>query len=356
MTLYLLYMAFPGILYVLLGFFSGQSLSTREREKKYFLILAGTVMALMIGLRSPDIGSTDTMFYYNFWEKSSTRSFDEFKTFLKEDDLEIGFQFTVWVLSHFFKNGQWALIFSGIFMSVAICIFVGKNCKNPVLALTVFNCLGLFSFMVQGMRQAVAMCICLFAIDQCKNKKPLRFLVLVILASTFHASAIAFLPVYILSYARLNTQSFILFFAVVFIAILNLSTIFKIINLIINDDYTTGANAGEGGLFAIFIYAVIILIGLLYANRQDKVYPMFIFMAIIGLICMVLRLSSNGIIERINHYYAFAQLILVSNSLDRIRERNAKFSLCVIAFLLCFAVAVYKSTYSLLIPYSLFWQ
>ena len=85
-------------------------------------------------------------------------------------------RFGVWisnncmVLSHSFSGGQWLLIFSGVVFSLSVCLFTYRNSKNPVISLMVFNCLGLFNFMVQGLRQAIAMSICLFAYEQCKKK------------------------------------------------------------------------------------------------------------------------------------------------------------------------------------------
>ena len=111
--------------------------------------------------------------------------------------MEGGYQVVTWILSHIFKDGQWLLFLSGAFMSFSVCRFVNRNCKNPMFALMAFNCLGLFNFMVQGLRQAIAMCICLWAIEYCKKGQLLKFLGTVGAACLFHASAIVFTVVYI---------------------------------------------------------------------------------------------------------------------------------------------------------------
>ena len=149
MTVYLLYMASPGIIYLLVDTFFKPFLIQPEQVKKAYLFLAGISMMLMIGLRSPLIGSGDTMFYYDHWETLSKSSFSQLKNYLLEIDLEAGYQITVWLLSHVFKNGQWLLLLSGAFMSASVCCFAYKNCQNLALALTAFSCLGLFNFMVQ---------------------------------------------------------------------------------------------------------------------------------------------------------------------------------------------------------------
>ena len=202
MTIYLIYMASPALLYLFFEFIPNKSIANNLRAKKFYLFLCGLCMTLMIGLRAPTNGSGDTLFYYNLWELFSDMSFDTFVKFSRTADMEFGYLITTWALSQFFPGGQWLLFLSGLFMSICLCYFTYKNCKNPVLALTVFHCLGLFNFMVQGLRQAIAMCICLLAIESCKKRKLIKFILLVLLASLFHASAIVFLPVYFIRFKK----------------------------------------------------------------------------------------------------------------------------------------------------------
>ena len=359
MTIYLLYMASPGILYLLLESFSSYSIADCKRSKRKYMYLVGIVMMLMIGLRHPENGSGDTMFYYNFWESMSKASLKMLFVSLVEVDLERGFQITTWILSHIFKNGQWALILSGAFISFSVCRFVSKNCKNVVLALTVFNCLGLFNFMVQGMRQAIAMCICLLAIEHCKQKTIknfLKFALLIAVASFFHASAIVFSLMYVVSFAKLDVKGFAAFAAGAGISILYLPALFEIINNAINDDYALGTGSDSGGVFAILIYLVIILCGLALADKKNQNYALFFYMACIGCICMVLRRSTSEIAERVNYYFAFSQMVIMSNSIKHISEKQIGYVLNLLAFTLCIGVAIYKASYSILIPYLFFWQ
>lgn len=359
MTVYLFYMALPGIVWLLAEIFAPQRINRDAQAQKRFLIFMGVAMALMIGLRSPENGSGDTMFYYNLWESFSTASFQTLKMNLISLDIERGFQITVWLLSHIFKNGQWALFLSGAFMSVSVCWFISKNSKNAVLAFTVFNCLGLFNFMVQGMRQAIAMCICLWAIEQCKTKSVknlIKFALLVALAATFHASAIVFSVIYIISFAKLNWMGAVSFAIGAGIAIIYLPELFEIINNAINDDYTLGDGSDSGGFFAIFIYIFVIAFGLMMAKRKDRNYALFLYMACIGCICMILRRSTSEIAERINHYFSFSQMIIISNGVQFEKDKQFRWFFATVAFALCFAVAIYKASYSILIPYLFFWQ
>lgn len=356
MTVYLLYMASPTLIYFLLQLCTRKSVNRNEKTRNIYLTLVGIVMVLMIGLRNPGNGSGDTQFYYDFWETMSRMSFSELKYNINNFDLEIGYQITNWVLSKIFHNGQWLLFLSGLFFSVSVCSFAKKNCKNLVLALTVFNCLGLFNFMVQGLRQAIAMCICLWALEQCKNRKLIKFLLLVLLAMSFHASAIVFVVVYVLKDLKLNVKGYFLTaFSALILAFL-LPRIFEIVNLLINDSYEIGTESSDGGIIAILIYVAVLAFGLIFRDKNDSSYALFIYMATVGAAAMIMRNSVSAIAERISHYFAFAQMVVIANSVTSVKDKRVGLIISILIIVLCFGVAVHKASYTNLVPYLFYWQ
>lgn len=355
MTVYLLYVTSPAIVWMLVSIFNTKAANYDKRKKNY-IFFCGIIMALMIGLRYKGVGSSDTAFYYNNWEMMSQVSLSDLPRVLQRVDLEYGYQISVWLLSHIFRNGQWALILSGAFFSFSVCRFTYKNSKSPVVALTVFNCLGIFNFMVQGLRQAIAMSICLFAYEQCKNKKIIRFALLVTVASTFHASAAVFLLVYVLGMLKLNIKQFSIFAMLTAVGMKLLPYAIELMNMLINDDYGMDSASKSGGKVAILIYLVIVLFGLLFQDASDENYALFVYSTIVAAIAMLLRNSVSGIAERISFYFAFGEMIVLSNSIAALKEQKTRLIITVAAVMLCFGVAIYKASYSVLIPYTFFWQ
>ena len=356
MIVYLLYVISPILIYSVYGLITKRDPNYRKEDKNVYLIIAGIVIFLMIGLRHPGNGSVDTRRYYEFWETMSRVSFKELGYTLKNIDLEIGYQLTTWGLSQIFHHGQWQLIFSGAFYAISVCYFVKRNCPNAVLALTVFNCLGLFNFMVQGLRQSIAMCICLWAIEQCKNRKLMKFILLILLASLFHASALVFLIVYILSMLRLDIKSGIIAGVAMAIGMLLLPQFFALINKAMNDSYEIGTIVEGGGVVAIIIYIIIVVFGLVFRDKNDSTHALFVYMAIIGCIMMIMRNSVSTVVERIAQYFAFAQMAIVSNSIELLRDKKSYFLIGALIIVLCVGVAVHKVSYSSLIPYQFFWM
>lgn len=356
MAIYLLYVISPVIVWVLMNIVNAKSISCDDRRKKKYIIICGIIMAIMIGFRYKGTGSGDTGFYYSNWEMMSEVSWSGLSDVLKRIDLEHGYQISTWFLSHIFPHGQWALILSGAFFSFSVCRFTYKNSKNPLVALMVFNCLGIFNFMVQGLRQAIAMSICLFAYEQCKKKNFIGFALLVMLACTFHASAIVFILVYFLGMLKLNVKHFCLFAVLAVIGIRLLPYAFRLVNVLINDEYKMDTASQNGGTVAIMIYMVILLFGLLIQDVSDENYALFIYSTIVAAVAMMLRNSVSEIVERISFYFAFGEMIVLSNSIVSLKKTETRSLITIVAVMLCFGVAIYKASYSVLIPYTFFWQ
>ena len=97
-----------------------------------------------------------------------------------------------------------------LFVVVAIitCVscycFFRDNCRHSCTALYLFMSLGYFTFIMSGLRQTMAVSICLFAFTFVRQKKLYKFLALIVLAMTFHKSAVFFVPAYFLSNQELK--------------------------------------------------------------------------------------------------------------------------------------------------------
>ena len=200
------------------------------------------------------------------------------------------------------------------------------------------------------------MCICLYAIEFCKKNRTMAFFMTVALACTFHASAIVFLSLYFISKLELNVKNILAFSICAMLGIRLLPQIFGVINTIINDDYALATGSDEGGWIATLIAVAIALFGVVFRDRQNKHFDMFVYMVLVGAICMLLRQSVSAIAERVSFYFAFAQCVVASNSLRTISNKRVGLLAGMAISILCFFVAVHKASYSSLVPYRFFFQ
>lgn len=359
MLVFMLYMVSPIILASLVKIASGGASLEKANIRKVYLVICFLAIALMIGLRHFSNGSGDTRFYCVNWIELRETTFSDFKVKLFEIDLEKGYLIAVWIFAHIFKDYQFVMILSGTFFAISVCCFVSKNSKNPIMSLLIFNCIGIFSFLVQGLRQGIAMCICLFAIEKCKKKQLFKFILLILLAMTFHSSAILFSVVYILQNFKINVPSFMVFTLVVIIVVSLLPKIFQFMNTLLNDDYSTETATSEDSvIITVLIYAAILLVSLLFyeKSKDDNHYSIFFYMCCISTIMMMLRGSTSTIVERVGFYFSFSSMILVPNCIDNIEDKPTKIFTNIAVGILFIVLAYHKASYSELVPYEFYWR
>lgn len=358
MSIYLIYMISPFILEMLFRFFYPHESFENAKMRHRYVLACGLVMFLMIALRSYHNGSGDSRVYYDLWGNFRSMSLGA----VLDVDMEKGFLFSVWGLSRVFQAKQWVFIFSAAVFALSITNFVEKNCDDICIAFMVFNCLGMFNFFVQGMRQSLAIAICLFALEFCKKRKLVPFLIMVFIAMLFHGSAIVFCVIYPIWGMKVDARHMLLMAAASAVVFLSLGKIFELVNFVINDHYAIdNTELTNGGGFTMAIYIVCILVGMFLAwqcktNEQDFVgVSFFVYITIISAISFSMRYYVTTIMERVSFYFAFGEMAIIARAPRLIvKEQRRIARLAIIA--LCFMVAFYKATYSDLVPYRFFWS
>ncbi len=359
MFVYLLYTVMPVIIWFLFSLFSREPINTSDKIKKKYIICCSLALFLIMALRHYEVGSGDGAWYYFNWKYMSEITLKQYLNIYGSIDIENGYLVSIWGISHIFKNPQFLFIFYGLLVSVSVGTFVYKNCKDPVIAFIMFNCLGLWGFMVQGIRQGIAMSICLFAFEFCKKRKFTQFILLTLLAILFHASAVVFVVVYLFVYLKMNVIYYAITAVTAMIAVISLDRIFLLINTVINDTYEIGEiESSGGGLISVFIYILILAAALVFyggEKENPREISLLFYITLCGFVIFVMRYFANSIAQRAAYYYMFGQMALLSTTIkDKLRRERPLVSMLVIV--LCIGIAIYKASYSVLVPYYFFWQ
>lgn len=87
-------------------------------------------------------------------------------------------------------------VFVFAFISMGLkCLYFYRS-ENGIIALFVYFTLMFIMMEMNGIRQGIAVSFLFFALEEAKNRKMIRFFLLVLLASSFHISSLIFFPVY----------------------------------------------------------------------------------------------------------------------------------------------------------------
>jgi hypothetical protein len=336
---------------------NNSSVNYREHEKRQYLVLCGLFIFLILACRHYSVGSGDGVIYYNHWTQMSTVPKERILDVLKTSKMERGYVLFVWVVSRFLKNAQYLFVVYGAIVALSLCSFLKKNCDVLEIGFEIYLCLGLWAFMVQGIRQGIAMCICLWAIDFIKKRKLLPFIVLILIASSFHGSAIAFSIVYFSGYLKFNLKGIAVTVLGIILCCIFIDKIFDLLNFVMNESYYRGEDSLSGGMFTALAYLLIIALSLITLPKEDTEHDttLFLFMTITGFVTFVMRYYINSISQRVAYYFMFGQMVLLPREIKNMKKSYQIFTIVVVV-LLCMGMAIYKSSYSKINPYTFFWE
>lgn len=176
------------------------------RGRKHFVIIVTIQLILLSALRDISIGEDTWNYESNFYELINPamseyygwgalfRKFFEFGTYTSRD---IGFGLFTKLFATIIPNFRVYLFAIAIFFSVSLGIFLYKYSEDICLSYVMFESILLRFFLLTGIRQTIAVTLTVFwGYELIRKKKLFKYLLLCLVAFTFHSSALIMIPVY----------------------------------------------------------------------------------------------------------------------------------------------------------------
>jgi transmembrane protein EpsG len=238
------------------------------------------------------------------------------------------------LLCRIFKPlGFFAMVaFLSAFSCISYYVFIKKHLPHSYYWLAIFIYVfnpGFLLINMTQMRQFVALSIFLYAIDFIYKKDPIRYFLLILIASFFHSSALILLPVYLLFVKEFKIKSWgsiillSIFFAL-FIFVGFISTYLSDFIIIYYPKYAiyedvSKLNSGFGLVSIVVVFALIIF----YASLQ-KGYNLILFkLSIISFYFIPLGFIVQ-LIGRVGSYPQSALLIVLPITFYEIKNNFVK--------------------------------
>ena len=321
-----------------------------EKYKKWMVFFGILPMFLMFVLRYKTIGA-DTPGYVRFFQ-TTIRDIPFSKLFVTElMREEIGYRIYVKLISYLTSNYTIYFLINAIVIFGTLYRFAFKFTENPFIFFFLFITLGTYQFIETGLRQSLAMVICIWALSFAQKRKPIKFILTVILAYFFHKSAVIFLMVYPLT--AIKKRETMIFFYVLFTGILvvGFSAFQSLFNELLGYEYSV-EETGNGLIFMalvsiVFIYSLLV-------NRKDTDEAsgnrFLIHMAFLTALFWVLRLISRTA-ERISYYF-IPGLYLYFSQTAKYNDDKIAIALRWLIIIVCFALFIYRNVG---VGYLFFW-
>ena len=172
-----------------------------EKKNKFVLVLFFVILTILVALRHESVGN-DTRNYIYYFEKIAQIPWSE----ITDVDFELGYVILNKIVSIVTLDSQF-------FFAVVAVVCVGcmlptclRLCEDSALTLVLFVTMSTFFMMFSGLRQMLAISIGFIAYEFVRKKKPIQFVITVVVAMLFHTSGIILLVLYPLYYVRITKK------------------------------------------------------------------------------------------------------------------------------------------------------
>ena len=339
----LIYIVLLGIL-ILVGIIFD---CNKSKTKKFiYIVLSCILLSLLAGLRNYSIGIDTQQYFSNYYVIGFLNNISEISSLR----YEYGFSALCYVLNKISSNPQLLIFVTSIFINISVCTFIYKNSDNIVLSIILYILFNFFFSYMNIMRQAIAIAIVLFGFEFLKEKKYIKYIIVVLLASFFHASALLAILMIFLKFVKFDKTTIfttilvmLIFFVIgrdLFIFLCNFS---PRLYEYIGGNYDVSNYFGA--LFNFLIYIYFFIFGMLllknyntdfYKNKEDINN---IYIGIISIACIFSALIMKvSIFNRFLPYFSIFMVIWIPNCITKVKSSKLR--------LLC-----YLTTFSILFTY-----
>ena len=184
---------FYWIYLVMLGFLVGYSLAN-TKEQRRSIYYASVVFLLIIFIAQDFSVSIDIAEYMRQYAIIPTLTFGQMLT----HKFEIGYVLLCRLLEMTFESDRVLLLAMGVLILLPFGRFYDRESSQPMVALMAFVALGMYMHAIIFWRQLAAMAILTFAIPYIRQRKLLPFLLILLVAMSFHKTAVVFLWIYLI--------------------------------------------------------------------------------------------------------------------------------------------------------------
>ncbi|MGN0517195.1 MAG: EpsG family protein [Acutalibacteraceae bacterium] len=362
------------------------TLSVRKNElvKRTYTIVFLTILWILLAFRGATIGS-DTDTYIGIFEDATRWAGNHpygvdyiSDLFHNTTRYETGYIVYNRLLAGIFDDVQWLFIITATFCMFVCYKLVINHSHNVALSLFLFVSLRLYYFTMSGMRQCIAIFICILAYDYVRKRKLVRFLLLVLLAMQFHTSAVIFVVVYPLSFVSFNLKTSFLISSCGVVAFFAFDKILvNVLNVLPDyyEHYTSTERFEENKLGNILVAAIQISFLLISVfsryGKQRKHYSdrlfikeyddesMMKFMVLISILLSIISLKATTL-DRLFYYFWIFAIIYIPNVIEDMYSRNDKVFMKIAVAIATMAYNVtilyLRPEWSSVTPYMFFWQ
>lgn len=235
--------------------------------------------------------------------------------------------------------------------TVLISTNLSKYSPNIRISLFLFIASTEFVFLINGIRQCLAVCICFYALRYILERKPIKYVLLILLAMSIHITAAIMLPVYFIAIAK-PWKKKMWFLILILIIICMYSTQFmeQLDSAFIGDSYygyyMNMLYEAEGvNIFRTAVMYIPVIMAFIYRKNIERINDpcmnICINISVLNALCFTFASTIGGnLTGRMGEYFNIFNLLLYPMIFERcVSEKDEK--LIKVVFVIAYLVFFY---------------
>lgn len=359
MFAYYLLVGIPMLLALLMYSIKYKYRLNRPPYQKAVIRVFFLIYFLLLAFRSAETGA-DT---WNYLSKFQTARHSTWAEYVFSRSSEHGYAFLTKLISCITDSEQLFLTVIAAITVYPIAKLYMEESESSLLTISLFLILPMFQMQFSGLRQAVAMAFIPAAYRCIRERKLLKFLIVVWLASLFHRSAWVILLLYPVYHARIPRKAMIWVLPALAVVIVFRVQIFlllySVMAVILAENEVTVVETGATSMLLLF--SIILVFSYLFLGKTDEETAgqrnILILSVAVQSFAMI-----NTLAMRVNYYYLLFLPLLLPKVIRRIPSKNKWFAtmvelVCCAYFIIYFFRKAHSGVDSLSIyPYIPFWN
>lgn len=336
------------MLVVVLVAWCGQSIISnskgrRQKASKLAVILTFGYIIFWTGMRNSFV---DTAAYIT---KFSQAQWSDLYFLEVSFDSGWGFDFLMIIFKTFIsKNYHVWLMSLAIISGGCIAVTFWKYSINYYYTLFMFLAMTTFTWMMNGVRQFLAVTIIFACTPLLEKKKWLPYCLVVLLCTTIHASCIIMIPIYFVIQGKPWTKKTLIVIAGVCVVIVFASEFTSIMDSMLeetkwatmSEDYINDDGVNPLRVLVFSVPAVMAFIGKRKLKSEEQYIDIFTNMSIFTVVLYAIGMVTNGImVGRLPMYIQMYGYILLPYTIEKcfaMKSRRLVYGLSIICYLFYF--------------------
>jgi transmembrane protein EpsG len=299
------------------------------------ILIFGVLLSLVFvsGLRA-NIG--DTFFYKHIYETNNLTW--EYVTSQKD----IGFGILQMFLKILSDDPQILIFTTALITNVLIILVLYKYAKQFELSIYVLITSGFFIVSMNGIRQCLAAAIVFAASKYLFEGSWKRYMFVILLAATIHATTLMLIPIYFIVRRKAWTKTTFMLIVLGIIIVIGFNQFTEVLFAAIKDTQYGGyKDFTEGGanVIRVAVEGAPLFIAFLGREKLRRIMPnsdYIVNLALLGFIFMIIS-TQNWIFARFALYFSLYQFILISWIVKLFKEKSQR--------LIYFAILIFYLAY-----------